>query len=96
MFESVFSSIQGVGADWQIVIDKENNKDLVELHIEDQNGGKKPENFKQEIFAKVKNEISDGWKNYELGLFRLDLKVHPKGTLRTARKLTRLIDRRKF
>ncbi len=96
MFESVFSSVQGIGPDWQIVIDKENNKDLVALHIEAQNGGKTPEIFKQEIFAKVKNEISDGWKNYELGLFRLDLKVHPKGTLRTARKLTRLIDRRKF
>jgi phenylacetate-CoA ligase len=96
MFEPIFSSIQGLGPDWQIVIDKEDNKDLIELHIETVNGGKSSESLKQEIFTGVKREIADGWKNYELGLFKIDLKVHPSGVLRSGRKLTRLVDKRKF
>lgn len=96
MFEPIFSAVQGIGPDWQIVIEKENNKDMIWFNVEALNGGRPESSLREEIFSKIKTEIADGWKNYEKGFFNMDLKVHPKGALRTGRKLTRLVDRRVF
>ncbi len=96
MFESVLSGIQGLGLDWQIVVDKDHNKDLIELHVEQENGLKNENDLKEEIFLRIKEELADAWKSYESGLFKMGLKVHPKGTLRGGRKLIRLVDKRRF
>ncbi len=96
MFESIFSSIKGVGPDWQILIDKKNNKDFIEFHIERLDEDKPDARFKEEVLLEFRKELTDAWKSYELGFFAMDLKVHPKGSLRVGRKLTRLVDRRTF
>lgn len=96
MFEPVFNAIPGVGPDWQIVIDKADNKDLITLHVESPSGELSESVLKDQVFSQMKKELSDGWKNFEMGFLKVDFKIHPKGSLRSGRKLIRLVDQRQF
>ncbi len=96
IFEPLFSEIKGIGPDWQIVIDKRGPKDLLEFHVENENGGRNESELREEFFGRFKKHLTDAWKAYEMGLCFMDLKAHPKGTLREGRKLSRLVDRRRF
>lgn len=95
MFEPVLASVPGVGEDWQIVVCKDGNKDLVELHVESVNGRSDPE-IKENVFSVVRSQLPDCWNLFQMGLCKLDVKIFPKGSLRTGRKLSRLVDQRKF
>ena len=95
MFEPVLGSVQGVGDDWQIVVSKDGHKDLIELHVESVNGRSDAE-IKENILSSIKTGLPDAWNLYQMDFCRLDVKVLPKGSLRTGRKLPRLVDRRKF
>ena len=96
MFEPILNSIQGLSSDWQIIIEKDSHKDLIELHVEALDGAVNPSDLKEIIFSNIRKELTDAWKSYELGLFKMDLRLHAKGTLRNGRKLMRLVDKRKF
>ncbi len=95
MFEPVLGSVPGLGEDWQIVVDKEGNKDLVELHVESTNG-KSDQEIKENIFTGLQSHLPDAWNLYQMDLCKLDVKIFQKGSLRKGRKLSRLVDRRKF
>ncbi len=96
IFEPIFSNIPEIGPDWQIEITKDQNKDRIMFHLEAQNGFSDISHLREEVFSRIQKNLKDAWRCYEVGLFYIDLQVHPKGTLRTGRKLTRLVDRRKF
>lgn len=96
MFEPILNSIKGLSSDWQIIIDKDSHKDLIELHVEALDGAVNSLDLKEIIFSNVRKELTEAWKSYELGLFKMDLRLHAKGTLRNGRKLMRLVDKRKF
>ncbi len=95
MFDSLFASVPGLSADWQLLITKKNNKDFLEFHLEQEIQG--PENgLKQEVLKRFESELSDAWKMNQMGLFEWAIALHPKGTLRSGRKLVRILDQRKF
>ena len=96
MFEPILNSIKGLSSDWQIIVDKDSHKDLIEFHVEALDGALNPSDLKEIIFSNIRKELTDAWKSYELGLFKMDLRLHAKGTLRNGRKLMRLVDKRKF
>jgi phenylacetate-CoA ligase len=96
IFEPIFSNIRGIGPDWQIEIHKDQNKDRILFHLEAQNGSLDVSRLREEVFSNIQKNLKDAWRCYEAGLFFMDLEMHPKGTLRTGRKLVRLVDRRKF
>ncbi|MGH7198284.1 MAG: phenylacetate--CoA ligase family protein [Candidatus Omnitrophota bacterium] len=96
IFEPLFSEIEGIGPDWQVVIDKRGPKDLLEFHVENEHGGRSESELREEFFSRFKKHLTDAWKGYEMGLCFMDLKAHPKGSLRGGRKLSRLVDRRRF
>jgi len=105
MFEAIFGALNigahgrapVLGEDWQIVIQKEGDKDRIELHVEGMNGeGAGETDVREKVFRQIEFQLTDAWKSYQLGLFKMDLKLHPAGTLRQGRKLVRLIDKRKF
>jgi len=96
MFEPILNSIKGLSSDWQIIIDKDSHKDLIEFHVEALDDVVNPSDLKEIIFSNIRKELTDAWKSYELGLFKIDLRLHAKGTLRNGRKLVRLVDKRKF
>lgn len=52
--------------------------------------------LKEKILAGIRENLSDAWKIYEMGLMKFDLELHPQGTLRNSRKLKRIVDRRSF
>ncbi len=95
MFEPVFGKVEGITADWQIAIDKKENKDHIEFRMEVSDGidaGRIQERF----LTVLKSELPDVWKLTEMSLCHLDTKVMPKGALREGRKLRRIVDNRKF
>ena len=97
MFEPVFGPVKGLTPDWQIVIDKDSHKDLIELHVEASEDNPVSEaDLREIVFSNIRKELQEAWKSYELGLFKMDLKLHAKGQLRNGRKLARLVDKRKF
>ncbi len=95
MFEPVFSSIEGIGSDWQIVIQKEGNKDLIEFRVEPSNG-QAPDKLEQAVITALKSQLPDAWKLYEMNLCKMSVTVTPKSSLRTTRKLKRIVDDRNF
>ena len=104
MFETIFSPMTELGPDWQIEILKEGHKDLIVFHLEPAtqpaggpaNGGASPPDLKGKILAGIRENLSDAWKIYEMGLMKFDLRLHPQGTLRSGRKLKRIVDKRQF
>jgi phenylacetate-coenzyme A ligase PaaK-like adenylate-forming protein len=95
MFESIFSSIPGLGSDWQLLIQKKNNKDLLEFKIEREDSFSEND-LKQAVWKKFESDLSDAWKMNQMSLFEWTVSCHPKGTLRKGRKLVRILDERKF
>jgi phenylacetate-coenzyme A ligase PaaK-like adenylate-forming protein len=95
MFEPVLGSVEGLGPDWQIVIEKDGHKDRVELHVESANGLNEAR-IKESVFESLKTHMPDAWTLYQMGLCKVDVKVFAKGSLREGRKLSRLVDRRIF
>ena len=95
MFEPFFSTFSGT-SEWQIVVQKQDNKDLIEFHVESANGSLDASDIKQKIFNGIKTALPDSWKMYEMSLFHLDAQILPKGTLRQDRKLLRIVDQRIF
>ena len=96
IFESLFQGIEGIGEDWQVIVEKDGNKDSITFNVEAKNGNLDTSYFKEKVFLKLKKEFSEAWKFQEMGFVNINLKVHPKGTLRTDRKMKRIIDKRKF
>jgi len=95
VFEPVFGKVEGITVDWQIAIDKEGNKDRIEFRMESSDGVENG-TIQERFWSVLKGELPDIWKLYEMGLCKMDSKVLPKGTLREARKLRRIVDNRKF
>lgn len=96
MFEPIFSELPGLTGDWQVVLNKKDNKDLIEFRVESANGSLDANSVKQGIFSGIKNSLPDSWRMYEMGLFHFEANILPKGSLRQSRKLIRIVDQRKF
>jgi phenylacetate-CoA ligase len=92
-FEQLLDDIPGISRDWQVAVVRAGNRDTIEFRVELLNGV-----TSDAVTAIVKDHvrarIPDSWRNYELGLFEFDFKFATPGTLRTARKLRRLVDER--
>lgn len=97
MFESLFDRIAQASVDWQIVIEKDRNnqKDVLNFLLESDNETSS-DHLKQNFFREFEKELSDAWKQHQMGLFHLEFHTRPKGTLRQGRKLIRILDRRSF
>src|SRR5215813_2214240 len=92
-FEQLLDDAPSVTRDWQVGVTRAGNRDLIEFRLELQNGVS-PDVVIQAIKDRVARRIPDSWRNYQLGLFEFDFRFSEPGTLRTARKLRRLVDER--
>jgi len=95
MFEAVFTKVPGITQDWQVAVDKRDNKDFLEFRMEALNGSEHSL-IKDRFMDIFKSELPDVWKLCQMQLCQLDTKVLPKGTLRDGRKLRRIQDNRQF
>jgi phenylacetate-CoA ligase len=98
MFEPIFKGIDEIGEDWQVSVDKDGNKDLIQLHVEMKSGHIQTEIVKNKILENMKRDLGEAYRTAEIGgtFMKMELKFHPTGTLRVGRKLKRLVDNRKF
>jgi phenylacetate-CoA ligase len=92
VFEEILRGVESVGAEWQVVLSNNGRYDELELRVED--GGGKTEEGKAAILANVRERFPDFWKNLQMGLYELRVTPYAQGTLRTGRKLRRIVDER--
>ncbi len=92
-FEQVLDDLPGVTRDWQVAVQRAGNRDLIEMRLEllDADAG---ERVKADLVQRVKERLPDSWRNYQLKLFEFGFAFSLPGTLRTGRKLLRLVDER--
>ena len=95
MFEAIFDKVPGITQDWQVAVDKRDNKDFIEFRMEAVNDSEQSQ-IKDRFMVLFKSELPDVWKLWQMRLCTLDTKVLPKGTLRTERKLKRILDNRRY
>ncbi len=95
MFETLFSGFQGIVADWQIEVTKEESgvKDRVTFHLEHAGDAAA---LRAQFLDAFGREFPEQTRQGKMGLFSMDVAVHAPGSLRTGRKLKRIVDKRKF
>lgn len=83
---------KGLTSNYQIVVDRENNSDKIEVKVE-----MTPELFTDNVskLAQVEKEISDALKSM-LGIYAKVSIVEPKSIVRSEGKAVRVIDKRKL
>jgi hypothetical protein len=64
----------------------------MEIHLESARQDK--EAVEAQLHQQISQQYPDIMKNLALGIFEMKLFLHPPGSLRSGRKLKRLIDRR--
>ncbi len=94
MFEDILRRVPGLTLEWQVVFRLEGIREVVEIHVETERTDTAA--IEAEVHRSAAEQYPDLMRNLALGIF--DLRVMPQrpGTVRTARKLKRLVDRRHF
>jgi phenylacetate-CoA ligase len=92
MFENILRPGDGVGMDFQIVFRLAGVREVLEIHVETTRADE-PALF-DEIQRQAADQYPDLMKNLALGIFQMQLKTHAPGTIRSGRKLKRMLDLR--
>jgi phenylacetate-CoA ligase len=92
MFESILRPIIDRACNWQVIFKLDGVREIMEIHIESARQDKKA--IEAQLRQQIGQQYPDIMKNLALGIFEMRLLLHPPGSLRSGRKLKRLIDRR--
>jgi phenylacetate-CoA ligase len=95
VFADLLRDAPGAGAEWQTVVSSDGHRDLVELHVETHDYCA-PHEIERAVLANLRALFPDFWKNREMKLYELRVVAHPPQSLRTKRKLRRVIDDRQM
>ncbi len=93
-FEQLLDDLPGITREWQVAVQRAGNRDLVELRLELADG-ESADSVKADLMQRVRERLPDSWRNYQLNLFEFGFDFSRPGTLRTGRKLLRLVDDRR-
>ncbi|MDJ0850686.1 MAG: AMP-binding protein [Myxococcota bacterium] len=93
VFEALLDEVPEVSGDWQAVIRHDDHQDVCELRLE-LHGGDIASAEKRFLDVLRARHADTLWKNRELGLFALRFTEAARGSLRSGRKLRRLVDER--
>src|SRR5713226_3346795 len=94
VFEEMLRGVSGIGDDWQVVVRHEGQRDVVELHVE-LNDGSPPSAVEIMVQTNMRERFADFWKNREMKLYDLRVVTCGAGSLRAGgRKLRRVVDER--
>jgi phenylacetate-CoA ligase len=94
MFENILRPVAGVEHDFQIVFKLDGIREILEMNVESDRTD--ASTLFDEIKVQASDQYPDLMKNLALGIFQMTLKIHPPGTIRTSRKLKRMLDQRHF
>lgn len=95
VFAELLRGVQLAGDEWQAIISHDGRRDVVELRVETHEAAHLAE-VESAVQANLRERFADFWKNREMRLYELSVKIVPPGTLRRARKLQRVIDVRQM
>jgi phenylacetate-CoA ligase len=92
LFEAILAEVPQVSGNWQVVIRRDDHRDVCELRLELEGGD--VDSVAPRIKDAMREKFDTTWKDHQLGLFDLRFVEVPRGTLRQERKLRRLVDER--
>jgi phenylacetate-CoA ligase len=95
VFSELLRDVPGAGAEWQAIINSDGRRDVIELHVETQDLAAQHE-LEGIVLANLRERFSDFWKNREMKLYELRVVACPPQSLRTKRKLKRIVDERQM
>jgi phenylacetate-CoA ligase len=93
IFERVLHDVQGITDNWQVAVRQDGTKDVLEFRLELANGIG-TSSIEQNIRRNLEERYPDVWANQACGMYRLDFKYLPPGSVERARKARRLVDER--
>lgn len=93
IFAEILRDVPLVSDEWQVRVWHESTTDVIELRIEIAYADEAHirEAIVEEIKRNLKNRFPDFWKNLEMRLYDFRVEIVPRQSLRTSRKLKRLI-----
>jgi len=94
MFENIFRQVPSLGLDFQVIFKLEGVREILEMNVE--TSRRDEEKLFDEVKAAATDLYPDLMKNLALGIFQMRLVIREPGTIRTARKLKRIVDQRHF
>jgi phenylacetate-CoA ligase len=95
VFEEILRGVPGLGGDWQVVIGQHGTRDVVDLHVEMEDAAGQSA-VQTGVLRHLRERFGDFWRNREMGLYDLYVRIHPLGVLRgQGRKLRRVVDQRR-
>jgi phenylacetate-CoA ligase len=94
MFEDILARVPGLSNDFQVTFDLEGVREVMTIHVESSRTD--GQILEQEIKQQATLQYPDLMKNLALGIFEMRISVEPRGSIRHARKLRRIVDRRHF
>jgi phenylacetate-CoA ligase len=92
MFEEILKDVPYISKDWRVVFRLDGIKEVMEFHLESLKN--EPKTIEDAVYSNIRERYPDLWKNYSIEIFRIDFLYHAPGSLRTGRKLIRVIDNR--
>src|SRR5881296_2143970 len=93
-FEPLLREVPGLASDWQVGVYERELTHVVQLRLEVEGDGAARERAVQEVLGALQRSRPDAWLAYCQRLIDLEVVFVPRGTLRTGRKLLRLVDER--
>ncbi len=79
--------------EWQAVLTSDGRFDMIDLRVESDPGVDGPA-LERIVLAHLRERFPDFWKNRDMQLYTLRVTAVPRSSLRTGRKLRRIVDER--
>ena len=96
VFDEILRGVDGIGGDWQVLVQQDGPRDVVALHVETGDAARQGA-LEQTVHQHVRERFPDFWKNREMRLYDLRVIACAPGSLRgTDRKLRRVVDGRQM
>ena len=95
VFAELLRGVNGHGADWQVVVNHDGSRDVIELRLELKNFGHQGE-VERAVLVNLRERFTDFWKNYEMKLYEFRVVPCEPGSLRAGRKLKLVLDQRQL
>ncbi len=98
IFEKWLAGVSGLADDWQVAVVQPGPRDVIEVRLElDEAGGQTPQSAEAALLRHLEEIFPYYYKNFRMGMYDVQFKFLPRGTLRPAgprRKLRRVVDER--
>ncbi len=93
VFSEILRDITAATDEWQVRVWHEGFRDVVELRVEINvlNNGETAQTVVESAKSNMRDRFPDFWKNFEMQLYDFRVVAVPRLSLRTARKLKRLV-----